>query len=192
MTVNIFYNEFVFSTQVKNHKAIKETLLPLIVENLENTKNKQLGNWFCDVNTEFFDAGQSVTKYLNLITSEIYPALDLLFQELPNLQRPKTSTVSHIWYNHYATGGTQEVHTHTKSKGHPPALSGVYLLELTEPNPLVFFSPAAASNPFVKEALKTEFAKEGTLLLFPSSMPHYVLPCTSKRTTVAFNIRCEF
>lgn len=192
MSVKLFYNEFVFQTPVENHSELKPALVNAIEARLPATAGTHKPHWFCELNTEFFDLAADTHKYVPLITSAIYPALDRMFLAMPELNRPLQSSVVRIWYNRYEAGHTQEVHTHAKSMGSTPTISGVYFLELNEPNPLVFFSPAGASNPLISEALKADFASEGDIILFPSAMPHYVLPCKTTRTTIAFNINCVF
>lgn len=192
MSVKTFYNEFIFQTRATHHQRIKDALVPRIEAALPMTAGNQVGKWFCELNTEFFAANPDVGKYMDLITGEVYPALDRMFAAMPTLNQPRTSTVSHIWYNRYEAGNTQEVHSHAKGTRTMPSVSGVYILELNEPNPLVFFSQAAAANPLVAEAIRMEDATEGDIILFPSALPHYVLPCKARRTTIAFNIVCEF
>lgn len=191
MSVKTFYNEFVFKTRAINHASIKTALMGQIEASLPATEGNQRGRWFCELNTEFF-APPEVQKYMTLIMDELYPALDRMFAAMPHLNQPKASTVTRIWYNRYEPGNTQEVHSHAKGHHSTPVVSGVYLLELNEPNPLVFFSQAAAANPLTNEAMPTNDALEGDILLFPSALPHYVLPCKARRTTVAFNVVCEF
>jgi hypothetical protein len=112
-----------------------------------------------------------------------------MFKEVQNLRQPTISTVHEIWYNQYdATGDTgQEVHTHPESN-----YSGVYFLELSEPNATVFYSQVTAVNKTANPSKETKFIEEGDILLFPSNLSHYVLPSKNQRTTIAFNINCGF
>lgn len=192
MTLKIFYNEFIYKTSAIHHERIKTSLLPKIESSLGSTKDNQVDKWFCDVNTEFFTKTPDTSKYIELITSEIYPAVDRMFSHMPQLNIPKTSSLTHIWYNRYESNNTQEVHSHAKGTSTNPVISGVYILELNERNPLVFFSQLASSNRLINDAIRMDDAKEGDILLFPSAMPHYVLPCKTTRTTIAFNITCSF
>jgi len=182
----IFPTDFIFWTKAKNHEANKVALKEIVKSRLEETVGAQSKKWLCDVNTEFFNQDNN-GKYKDLVVAEIYPALDELFTEIPTLKMPKVSTVDNIWYNHYSIGENQEVHTHFGA-----ALSGIYFLELNEPNNTIFYSYSASMSQLGEEVKKTEFIKEGDIVLFPSHLLHYVLPSTKERTTIAFNIRCEF
>ena len=186
MPHHIFPNEFIFWTSAKNHEKNKLEISEMIEKKYNLTKNMQKNIWRCDVNTEFFDLNDNA-KYTNLVVNEIYPALDKMFYEVKNLNIPKISSITNIWYNRYSKGHNQEVHSHT---GHD--ISGIYLLELNEPNNTVFYSYPASTNNIVEEDIKSDFAKEGDIMLFPSNLLHYVLPTTKDRTTIAFNITCEF
>lgn len=184
---HVFLNEFIFWTQVKEHEKYKAELLPKVYENLGYTEAAHVGKWKCDVNTEFFK--RDFEKYFSVIVNVIYPALDEMFLEL-RIPPPKKSTVSEIWYNHYECGSNQEVHTHS---GRGNLVSGIYMLELNEPNKTVFFSSLAGNgNVLTPSSKQLTEAVEGSLILFPSALPHYVLNCEKARTTVAFNITCEY
>lgn len=185
---HIFPLEFVFWTKNPKHEIHKQQLLPKIKEGLGETHGKQVDKWLCDVNTEFFNNNAGFEKYLPFIMDAAYPALDQMFAEIPNITTPSSSKITEIWYNHYGlSGGSgQEVHSHGCA-----GYSGIYLLELTEPNTTIFYSYLAGlSNVAASATFKTEFASEGDILLFPSSMLHYVVPTKNARTTVAFNVNC--
>jgi hypothetical protein len=179
--------DFIFWAPVTNHKNIKQELLPIIKENLINTEKAQLNKWLCDVNTEFFSKDNKYIKYINLIVDEIYPALDKLFTEI-NLKIPKTSKVTSIWYNHYSNSQGQEVHSHI---GNGSTISGIYLLNLEEENKTVFYS-SAADYSLCNPVKATENINEGNIILFPSHLLHYALPCEKERVTIAFNIECKY
>jgi hypothetical protein len=164
--------------------------MPVIEANLVKTKDMQKTEWLCDVNTEFFCRDQDVAEYLPLINQAIYPALDVMFTELRELCKPVASQVKKIWYNHYdpEVSNGQEVHTHPGS-----TYSGIYFLSLDEPNTTVFYSNVASTHAgLVSPTKKTEFIAEGDILLFPSTLMHYVTPAKKRRTTVAFNITCAY
>lgn len=183
---HIFYNDFVFWDRAANHETVKNVLLPLIEERLTNTKDQNI--WLCDVNTEFFSQHEEPFKYINLVVDNVYPVLDKLFLEMPFLKTPKSSRVVEIWYNHYTFGQTQEVHSH----GNHMDISGIYLLKLDEINKTVFYSYPTTSTRLHRNTKQLVEAKEGDIILFPSHLSHYVLPCEKERVTVAFNIKCEF
>jgi hypothetical protein len=182
-----FLTDFVFWDSVPNHQQNKDALLPLIMQNLEKTQGKQKDKWMCEVNTEFFDSHESYQKYISLIINCIYPALDNMFKEIPIIQ-PKVSKVSNIWYNYYQEGHTQEIHSHSSK----PTFSGIYVLNADEVNKTVFYSYGASLISYTKQSKQLTEVKEGNIVLFPSNLLHYVLPCEAERITIAFNIDCEF
>jgi hypothetical protein len=189
--IYLFPGDFVYWSKVKNHDHIKESLLPIIYNNLSATDNNQQGKWLCDVNTEFFDSDCS--KYLSLITDAVYPALDKMFIELknliPDLRIPKTSTVLSIWYNHYEINGNQEIHAHGIVES---TFSGIYILNLNEENKTVFFSYNTSIVQTADPTKQLKEAKEGDIIIFPSNLLHYVLPCEQSRDSIAFNILCKY
>lgn len=182
----IFPSDFIFWKPANEHKKNKQELISLIKENLNKTQDKQLNYWLCDVNTEFFE-NNNYQKYINLILNEIYPAVDMLFSEINNLKTPKQSTVTQIWYNYYSASQGQEVHAHSGS-----SLSGIYLLDLQEENKTVFYSYASNNSSLCYGVKETKDIEEGNIILFPSHLLHYVLPCNKERITIAFNIKVDF
>jgi hypothetical protein len=183
---HIFCNDFVFWTPALCHEELKKTLLPAIETRLPITENQN--QWICKMNTEFFSRHEDQAKYIDLIEQSIYPALDQLFVEMPDLNKPQSSNVTDIWYNHYAPGHFQEVHTHTSRLD----LSGIYILKLEEQNKTVFYSYPTANNRLSHAVKQTTEVKEGDIMLFPAELLHYVLPCEKDRITVSFNVDFVF
>jgi hypothetical protein len=182
-----FATDFVFVTRAKTHNEIKAELLPKIEASLPTTAGQHKGRWLCDVNTEFFSMVKNDTKYSRLIHTEVFPAVVDAMKQQTHFYKPATAEIVDIWYNRYSTAGTQEVHTH----GTEGTFSGVYVLEAAEESPLVFFSPQAANAAFLDGTFRPHL-NEGDIVLFPNHLPHYVLPCTSVRTTISFNVLCTF
>jgi len=182
----LFFTDFIYWTPCENHYEIKKSILPKINRNLRATEGKN--KWKCNVNTEFFTQFDTKVDYDDLISRGVFPALDRMFEELTFLKRPTRSSIMEIWYNKYTAGGHQEVHSH----GHD-AISGIYFLELDEPNTTVFYSNHANELvSFVPSSKVMNEVREGYIVLFPSHLLHYVMPCTKNRITISFNIECEF
>lgn len=207
---------FLFWTEVNNHNEIKKTLLPKIKEQVSNPKyyNKPLqmrrpgdSRWDCEVVTTFFDRDDDDVK--NLFTKDIMR--DIIASPMKELfndpmclvpVKPTKTNITEIWYNHYESEYFQEIHAH-----HGATFSGIYLLELNEPNTTVFYNnmggfqysrlPGTGDlEPENRHKLMgmytTEHIKEGNVLLFPSEFSHSVRKSTTSRTTVSFNLLCEF
>lgn len=187
MSTYVYPNEFIYWNRYDGHKAIKDELQPLILENLEKTKDAVKDKWLCNLNTEFFDPSMDPSKYQKLVTEAVYPNLDQMFAETRILP-PKRSQVTNIWYNYYEAGQQQELHTHAAAN---TTISGVYILHLEEQNQTVFYSQMASLGRFIEPVKRLVEAEEGCVILFPSHLLHYVLPCSKPRITVAFNIFCE-
>lgn len=205
---------FLFWTEVENHKEIKETLLPQIKE---QSKNKEYHNaplqvreigdsrWDCEVITTFFNREDPEVKDLftkEILRSIIARPMKKLFNDSNCLVpvKPTKTHISEIWYNHYENGHFQEIHAH-----HGATFSGIYLLELNEPNTTTFYSNMAGfqysrlpgtgsieNNHRLSTVYTTEHIKEGNVILFPSEFSHSVRKCVSSRTTVSFNLLCQF
>jgi hypothetical protein len=184
---HIFPSEFIFWAKAKNHLVNKNFLYETIMGSLDITKDKHIGHWKCNVNTEFFAGSDTYVKYIDLVVNDVYPALDCMFNEIP-IKTPKSSKVKNIWYNYYEQGHNQEIHTHVPNSN----LSGIYLLHLEEKNKTVFYSYNSSicglSSP-VKQLVEAE---EGDIIIFPSVLLHYVIPCEKPRATIAFNIECTW
>jgi len=180
-------SEFIFYTPFNKHTELKPSLTDYIKSNLKNSEGTHKKHWKCNINTEFFSLSGIPAIYKDLIISGIYPALDLLFKEIPELNIPNSSIVTEMWYNYYTPGDTQEVHAHAGT-----TISGVYFLHLQEQNNTIFYSYQADGNPLVNTLIEANKVEEGDILLFPGSFLHYVIPSNLERITIAFNINCSY
>jgi len=193
--IYFFPGDFVFWASAPKHSEIKAELLPLIQKDINTVNRESTNQWLCKVNTEFFDKAINSDKYLRLITQGIYPVLDDMFLELhskrSNFYVPKSSQVTDIWYNHYTTASNQEVHNH-QNRERLSNFSGIYLLDMNEENKTVLFSYNASLFDLGPNNKRLKEAVEGDIIIFPSYMLHYVLPCEKARTTVAFNVLCNY
>lgn len=198
---------FIFWTEVENHQEIKKDILPKIKE---QSKNEDLHttpgkvhripgqipcSWSCEVVTSYFKRNESEYKNLfneKLITSVVSNSLKKFFDDpnCPQKTKPKKTILTDIWFNSYNPGYWQEVHSH-----HGSTYSGIYILELNEENPTKFCTQniprySYSEMPFME--YKTSHIKEGNVLLFPSEFPHSVDICSNERSTISFNILCEY
>lgn len=194
---------FLFWTKLENHEELKKELVPKIYEQSKDMKyyNKPMqirnpgdGHWNCEVITTYFNREDSNNIFSNEILSSIISKPLKEFFEQPNCpvsNKPIKTNIPEIWYNVYKKGYEQEIHAH-----HGATFSGIYLLELKEPNTTVFFSH---SNSFLCQkdnyylgAYPTEHIEEGNVLLFPSEFAHAVKKSKKPRITISFNLVCEF
>lgn len=186
-----FPSHFVYWEKIKNHKEIKENILPLILEHsdrLSYTSDESTINYFkkYKCRTDFF----SKDNFLNNLFQEygyediiIWNTIDNLLshKDLKISHSPKESNIIKIWYNVYSPGGYHNVHTHGYSHG----FSGIYILDLKEKNPTTFFNGGEA---FLEETFELSDVEEGTVVIFLNSLKHFVQPCLKNRVTLSFNI----
>lgn len=184
-----FPSKFVFEHKLDNHIELKKVLFPLIMDKYESKKEEYLQDfdtWDCKVITSFFDdtAGSMFNEYPELYKS-IWKSVDDMFNNVKLNCPVPTSNFNKIWFNIYRKGYNQEVHQHCGSD-----FSGVYILHCTEPNKTVFYSNEG--HRLLNKTYKTEHIKEGSILLFPSHLSHYVNQIEDDmRITIAFNITCN-
>ena len=206
-----FPSEVVYWTRVKEHENIKSKLLQKIDE-IQATE--KLNNPFdCTMTTNF--GRQSVLSddvAHNFLDQEciqkmfVQPFKEFLNDTNVFQIKPKNFTIYQYWFNKYNKGDFQELHDHSVGKnweesGSYPMLSGIYILKSDdEPNSTTFEIKNKKGIPFHPTKKKMVFdtsnvddIKEGTLILFSSTLSHMVKPIkTSGRVTIAFNIACTF
>jgi uncharacterized protein (TIGR02466 family) len=194
---------FLFWTEVENHDEIKKELVPKIREQSQDMKyyNKPMqvrkpgdSNWNCEVITTYFDREDSNKLFSKeILYSIISKPLESLLSEqtCPIKTKPQKTSITEIWYNVYKEGYEQEIHAH-----HGATISGIYLLELNEPNTTVFFSHSSSfsyeRNNFYTGSYPTEHITEGNVILFPSEFAHAVKKSQKSRISISFNLLCEF
>jgi len=97
-----------------------------------------------------------------------------------------------MWGNYLQPGQTHPPHTHSNN-----ILSGVYYIETEKgPSPIQFFDPRPVAHhmkpvntPNWQNAAMLQFdAEQGTGLIFPSWLQHWVPPTKTDRISVSWNI----
>jgi hypothetical protein len=191
--IETFLSPFLFSTLVPNHQSIKEEFLPSIKSTLELNKdlylkNKKNSGWNSNVYTSF-DYELKFLSDKSFMKSVVWDPLDKFLDEAKGKRilrnHPSSFRCDSIWFNYYETGGFQEVHDHLN--GDDCLYSGIYLMHLDCPNTTAFLSRHA--NIFLTETKTTEKYPEGTVLIFPSELLHYVNPVEKTKYTISFNIK---
>ena len=107
----------------------------------------------------------------------------------------RQSMFDQVWVNTYEKNDYQEIHNHggiskINSGGlYSNSFSFIYLLHNESETGTVFrsrnLSTDSSTNP---ESKAYEHVEEGTIIMFPYYMDHYVLPATGKRITIAGNV----
>lgn len=201
MPFTCFPFNFIYWDKVSDHQEIKEKYLPLILET--NSKVEKRNKWRCEVTTSYMNDDINNTLFDDhFIQTVVWKKFDeFLENKPPHISIPKESYIQNIWYNYYTPGQYQEIHQHLSAhnivteKGLISQLfSGIYLIDLQEKNKTVFYQPGPLPSMPTPESytITTEHIEEGNVIFFPSSTPHYVLPCENPRVTISFNIVSVF
>jgi hypothetical protein len=198
--ITLFPTPYVFHHKVKDHEKIKKQLLPKFIEEYKINKNNINYKWeqksTSTVTTNYKAHG---THYYTeaQYNSIIWEPLDALYKTLfgddapffTSDKFPLKSYIEMIWWNVYTKGSYAIAHNHGYGK-----ISGVYLLELNEVNSTTFLTDDAHyfGQTSGRTAHTADYAEEGDVLLFPSSLLHFVNPAIKRRTTIAFNVFTDF
>lgn len=189
--IETFKPPFIFWTSVPNHKQIKRKYLPQIRQTYtQNKKDLTIERWDCNVFSSI-DIDLPYFKDEEFITSVIWNSFDQMLSEADLVEYPSTSELQEVWFNYYPKGGYQEVHTHEDTSG--TTFSGVYLLDVNETNTTSFVVMDQIF--YLNSSINTkniDSIKEGTVIIFPSNLAHYVNPTTENRYTISFNIKSNF
>jgi hypothetical protein len=183
-----FNTNFVFSTLAKEHSNYKQRINNLI----NKLSKREFKNHFSNLYDKNFFAASPILNsgkpfdvelssiFNDLISCEFLPALEQMKKEII-LPYGKSFKVNRMWLNSYNKTGTLSPHTHLNCD-----FSGVYLVDLNnEPNNTIFYH--FTSNTAMSREYTTEQIKEGSILIFPSHLPHEALFCKEKKVTIAFD-----
>lgn len=196
-----FPSPFVYSTQVENHKDIKQKVLPKILQLAKEKQDDLLYDWSDrDNHPKVITNFKQATNELNFCLDEshyqdiIWTPLDKMFDILLSndysidysKSQPSQTSISTIWWNVYEKGAYAPIHTHGNGVGR---ISGLYILHSNEPNNTVFITDHTHSWTSTEDYKHTtDYIKEGSVLLFPSSVIHYTLPCLFDKVSISFNL----
>lgn len=203
--LKVWPSPFIFWTEVENHNEIKNNYLPKIKEKsleeqyhttpgkINRVEGEQPSVWNCEVVTTYFHRKQLQDFFAEELVESIVkkPLLKLYDeQKCPVQNRPKKHILKEIWFNFYKPGFYQEPHDHSGT-----TFSGIYLLELNEPNNTIFTCHGTSRynyNQSLTSYYPTEHIKEGNVILFPSEFIHSVDICTEEKASISFNVLCEW
>ncbi len=206
--MGIFYFpcNFVCWKNVENHNKIKEMLIPKIESLKTIHKNNKKGLTNASTNygideTPIFTSHENMTKYI------VWDPLDSVINELNSRSNTdninvRESVIGNSWYTYYESGGTFKYHTHTGNgifkdgKYYKPTFSMIYILKDENRCNTTEFMETTHDNISISSDFQTFFdtstiedIKEGTVLIFPSSLYHTVSPVKIPgRITIAINI----
>jgi|694.fasta_scaffold124343_2 uncharacterized protein (TIGR02466 family) len=206
--LKLFPGPFVYHDSIENHQDIKQDILPKIIEECENNKTNESYIWqtYASVNnnarTNFYNTRSDLfqQKHIeNIIHKPLNKLLDSLYNEnfvaIPSTSLPQNAKIKAIWWNVYKKGEYVELHNHGLF-----GLSGVYFIDLPddEVNSTTFvynnYYPLSddKKEDFSLLYHNSEYVKEGDVLIFPSSLKHYVNPVLTTKVSISFNIELIF
>jgi len=212
--MGIFYFpcDFVFWTKNITHDAVKPFLTTMI-ENVEkhyenNTQGVENGNTSYHPTNNDTHTGFLYEK--NLLRYLVFEPIEEMIQKYNSEHVGIQLTIDKCvvdtaWYTKYQVGGTFDYHTHddycTKIDGtlFKPAISIIYILnDVNEKNTTEFFVPCTRHSMYDYPEFRFDTGTipdigEGTVIIFPSSLYHRVLPCIKPgRIVISYNVKCSF
>ena len=185
----------IHKTSIRDNKKLKELLVPDILEDSKST-----------VRPDGWGTNKIITSFLQDTNEVIEKNKDVLLEEYINslryfFDRSFDFNLLNIWYNLYMDGEYQEEHDHLStehiSREH---FSFIHFLSFDkmQHNPPIFADPMKSLRSLSIELDKNNYSskyepniEEGDILMFPSYLRHYVLPCKKSdypRITISFNI----
>jgi|LakMenEpi03Aug12_release.lakeMendotaPanAssembly.Ray.scaffolds.fasta_scaffold736152_1 uncharacterized protein (TIGR02466 family) len=204
--LHLFSGPFVFHTQAKNHQTYKNEILSKIILEYDENKFKDEYLWTptskSGVKTNYSNMNFSLLttdQYKDIVWDSVEKLISHLYSEYspikPSNNPPSIydCDISSIWWNIYASGDYVELHNHC-----PAGVSGIYLIDLPEDtkNTTVFVhnNDYALSHNVQMWSQKhiADYAKEGDVILFPSSMYHYVNASSGRKVSISFNVNINF
>jgi len=180
---------FIFYCDVPNHEEIKDIYYSLILEVFKKNNDLLPGGWNCKVKTTHqYELPFLYEKLFQ--DSIVWNPLDKMLDTVDLARWPTKSFIGGIWANFYTDGAFQEVHDHVGSPG-SSIFSGIYIIDQKGENKTSFIN----NNFGILDShvhTRDMNIKEGTVIIFPSNLLHYVNPVEDERCTVSFNVKCEF
>lgn len=204
---------YVYWQKIENHDKIKQKYMPIISEISKNEGVIKHSFSFCKMKSSIHD--KKVNNFLENedIKEIVWDSIDNMINEVNSQYDYKISPINSIldgyWFNIYETGDFQEQHTHiytdkiNNGETYSSSFSLVYILnDENIENSIVFINGNNGTIRLPYKSSASEYnlntgeyddIKEGTVIIFPSTLPHLVKPCIkSGRITLAFNIFSTF
>ena len=181
---------FIFYCDLPNHTEIKEIYYPELLNIFDQDRDDLYKkSWNCKVlTTHSFEI--EILREKLFLDSVVWKPLDQMLTEVDLNVYPTNSRIQGIWANFYEKDFFQEVHDHVGVNG--CHFSGIYIIDQNGDNKTSFIHNNFGILDNQIHTKNMDDIKEGTVLIFPSNLLHYVNPTDSKRCTISFNIKCEF
>lgn len=209
MGIYYFPCEFVFWEKCSDHENLKTRIMNRIdrLEKIHTNNTTGLEGAYTSYNTE----ENGFLRNPKITEPVVYTPFRKMLSECNSRGNTNKITVDEIhisnaWYTKYQKGGYFNLHNHNDAsmfingKRFDAAFSLIYILnDENEKNSTEFFLPemCTTSGIFHRDCtFKTGNVpgiKEGTVIIFPSSLYHRVVPSIKPgRVTIAYNLLCSF
>jgi|TARA_B110000238_G_scaffold194735_1_gene232998 hypothetical protein len=214
MGLFFFPTNFLYWENVSIHNEIKQTLMNKITELDDTFYKNQESKGLTNATTSFeVNIRDDIHKFMDgsVINQLIWAPLERVLSNInPSVNFPTIelldSVISASWYTKYNTNGTFNLHNHYGDNVtidniiYKPTFSIIYILnDENEHNSTQFRIPHGAplstlhTQEFHYDTKDNKEIKEGTVLIFPASLYHEVLPVKIPgRVTIAFNVVSRF
>lgn len=208
MGVYYFPCNFVYWTNVKNHEKYKKVLMA----KLHNEKHKFDGvKNGLNNGTTSHDSEEPFVTERDIIEEVVWKSLDEALDEMNSRNNfdkilLNDSFLNSNWYTEYKSNGSITIHNHISDpkfrngKRYKPTFSLIYILnDDNEKNQTQFMIPSNCSISTTEydelrfNTSEVDEIKEGSVLVFPSSLYHTVGHVSKPgRIVIAFNIYSSF
>ena len=190
----------IYQTHIKENELIKDELSNNIEKYVKDKSLKIPDGWLTDnLETSFGSSNTNIELFGE--NSIVYDYYDKYLSKI--FDKDVTLLFNNMWFNYYSTGEYQEPHHHVdggslKKVAH---FSCIHYLKFNENihEPAIFIDPLSLVRSHSIEMDSNNYGqryapsvREGTLLMFPSYLEHYVRKNAptpdDPRVTIAFNI----
>ena len=191
----------IYQTHIKENELIKDELSNNIEKYVKDESLKIPDGWLTDsvqtsfdsdnTNIELFDTDSIVHDYYKKYLFKIF-------------DKPVELNIKEMWFNYYSNGEYQEPHHHidgSSINNNQAHFSCIHYLKFNENihEPAIFVDPLSLIRSHSIEIDSNNYneryvpnVREGSLLMFPSYLEHYVRKNAptpdDPRVTIAFNI----
>jgi hypothetical protein len=211
MSFHFFPSEFIYWTKNKKHDEMKGTITKWIedndIEHHDNTDGIRNAHtsYGCGKPT-IYDRGDYVHELVYKPFTDMIEKYNSRSGIVPIVI--DEIGVANSWYTKYDTQGRFTMHKHEfgemfyeNGKSFKTAFSIIYILKDENPkNSTSFFCPSVERLSFLNNPNQYHYDTsfnpeigEGSILIFPSSLYHEVVPCDKPgRITISYNLKCSF
>ena len=195
-----FPRNCVYWSKVENHEKIKKLnyvqeisyKIPKTTHNIHNENNFLDDE---DINEIIWDKIDDMIYQIN--KSENFTECNI---------RPSNTILYEYFVNNYDTNDFIDSHDHLVNpiyiddEMYFPSFSGIYILhDKNDMNNTVFRTSHGIQLPFLPyfsqyiiDTSEHDDVKEGVVIIFPSTLEHFVKPCLKERITISFNMYSRY